>query len=212
MTDRDDALRRKLGWTGPEETDFEPPADEPEPAPPPPRQVPPRPPVDYVPPTPPDTREDEPAAPAEPTRVANLPTSETGSPQPFQGDRAAGRRLSSATARPLPSGVAHGPPPGAPRDTGSVPGAEPRRRHTVEPAAGSAATPPGASADAARPTTATTGSAVAPRRIPAGQSGGTTRRAVHMRTGSGPTTSFRHDAFRRAGAGALRCSRPPSGW
>ena len=31
MTDRDDALRRELGWTGPEETDYEPPTAEPEP-------------------------------------------------------------------------------------------------------------------------------------------------------------------------------------
>ena len=52
MTDRDDELRRNLGWTGPEETDFEPPADEPEPVPPPPRQVPPRPPADCAAPAP----------------------------------------------------------------------------------------------------------------------------------------------------------------
>ncbi|ULE34769.1 MinD/ParA family ATP-binding protein [Mycobacterium sp. IDR2000157661] len=34
MTDRDDALRRDLGWTGPEETDFEPDSHSPEPMPP----------------------------------------------------------------------------------------------------------------------------------------------------------------------------------
>ena len=46
MTDRDDALRRNLGWTGPEETDFEPDTADPEPTPPVRPPVPPRPPVD----------------------------------------------------------------------------------------------------------------------------------------------------------------------
>ncbi len=48
MSDRDDALRRELGWTGPVETDYEPaPEKSGKPAPEP---VPSRPPVDYVPP------------------------------------------------------------------------------------------------------------------------------------------------------------------
>ena len=47
MSDRDDALRHQLGWTGPEETDYEPAAPQPSvtPAAPPPS----RPPVDPVP-------------------------------------------------------------------------------------------------------------------------------------------------------------------
>jgi MinD-like ATPase involved in chromosome partitioning or flagellar assembly len=54
VTDRDDALRRELGWTGPEETDYEPdtgPAEPPPAAPPVPR----RPPVDFVPSRPPES-------------------------------------------------------------------------------------------------------------------------------------------------------------
>ncbi|MGE2718048.1 MinD/ParA family ATP-binding protein, partial [Mycolicibacterium litorale] len=43
MTDRDDALRRELGWTGPEEEDFEPDTGPSGPRVPPP--IPPRPPV-----------------------------------------------------------------------------------------------------------------------------------------------------------------------
>ena len=118
MTDRDDALRRDLGWTGPEETDFEPPADEPEPGPPPPRQVPPRPPVDYVPPPPPppppDTWEEDPRPTVEATQVANLPTSEAPPPPPYrEAERPRG------SFRPPPP--RYGPPPGAPRDTGPIP-------------------------------------------------------------------------------------------
>ncbi|MGE2691964.1 MinD/ParA family ATP-binding protein, partial [Mycolicibacterium pulveris] len=41
MTDRDDALRRDLGWTGSEAGDVEPSAAEPQPTPPPPAEVPP---------------------------------------------------------------------------------------------------------------------------------------------------------------------------
>lgn len=55
MSDRDDALRRQLGWTGPEETDYEPPPPEPMAAPAA-SPSPSRPPVDppqYAPPPPP---------------------------------------------------------------------------------------------------------------------------------------------------------------
>ncbi|MDZ7885861.1 MAG: MinD/ParA family protein [Mycobacterium sp.] len=48
MSDRDDALRRELGWTGPVETDYEPAPDKS--GTPAPEPVPSRPPVDYVPP------------------------------------------------------------------------------------------------------------------------------------------------------------------
>lgn len=62
MSERDDALRRDLGWTGPEETDYEPAPVEPTftPAVTP---LPSRPPVDYAPPEPPAP---EPAAPEPP--------------------------------------------------------------------------------------------------------------------------------------------------
>ncbi|WP_084223751.1 MinD/ParA family ATP-binding protein [Mycolicibacterium holsaticum] len=51
MTDRDDALRRELGWTASEEPEFEPPAADPEPGPPPSPQGPPGPPPPSRPPT-----------------------------------------------------------------------------------------------------------------------------------------------------------------
>ncbi len=48
MTDRDDALRRELGWTGPEESDYEPDSKLSEPSTPVEPSLPPRPPVDPV--------------------------------------------------------------------------------------------------------------------------------------------------------------------
>jgi MinD-like ATPase involved in chromosome partitioning or flagellar assembly len=48
VADRDDALRRELGWTGPEESDFEPDIDPPAPPRPAVPPVPRRPPVDFV--------------------------------------------------------------------------------------------------------------------------------------------------------------------
>ena len=101
MSDRDDALRKDLGWTGPEETDYEPPFVEPKftPAPPP---VPTRPPVDYPPPDP--TPPANPAPPSVPT-----PPEPPAPPEP---------------AQPFPPRTAppprYGPPPGTPRDTGPV--------------------------------------------------------------------------------------------
>ncbi|SEH56055.1 MinD-like ATPase involved in chromosome partitioning or flagellar assembly [Mycolicibacterium rutilum] len=96
MTDRDDELRRKLGWTGPEETDFEPSSREPEPTPPPRPPAPPRPPVEFPAPEP----------PAEPSTAFR-------DTQPFtEADRAVGG------FRPPQS--PYGPPPGSARDTGPL--------------------------------------------------------------------------------------------
>ena len=99
MTDRDDALRRKLGWTGPEETDYEP--DSPEPQPGPPTRPPvPRPPVDV--PGPAATRDDEGV-----TRPPPAPAAEYRETDP------------GAAFRQPP--LRYGPPPGVPRDTGPLP-------------------------------------------------------------------------------------------
>ena len=71
MTDRDDALRRELGWAGPEESDDEPETGRVgpgEPSPPADSPAPRRPPVDFVPPEPQ-------VSAAEPTPA--------GEPQPF---------------------------------------------------------------------------------------------------------------------------------
>lgn len=98
VSDRDDALRKDLGWTGPEETDYEPAPVEPAftPAATP---LPSRPPVDFEPsdPTPPDA-----APPPEPPQ----------SVPPREPERPGG------PGRPTPP--RYGPPPGTPRDTGPL--------------------------------------------------------------------------------------------
>jgi MinD-like ATPase involved in chromosome partitioning or flagellar assembly len=123
VTDRDDALRRELGWTGPEETDYEPPKPKPDPPPAPKPPVPSRPPVDYVPPerspSPPVDEEDDRAAPPSGRRTPQAP-----SPEP-------GQRSSQPEAPPPPfldpdrqgsyrQPTRYGPPPGSPRDTGPL--------------------------------------------------------------------------------------------
>ena len=128
MTDRDDALRRELGWTGPEETDYEPPASRSEPAAPARPPVPPRPPVDYSPPdlspTPPDeaaTDDERVAAPPGAARMPQAPSSDPGPrsgqsdgpPPPFREQERPG-----GSFRQPPR---YGPPPGSPRDTGPMP-------------------------------------------------------------------------------------------
>ena len=100
MTDRDDALRRNLGWTGPEETDYEPDAPEPEPQ----RQAPPatRPPVDYTPADP------APASFGEPARSA---PDHRPPPPPHYGPA---RDTGPLPAAPRPDGGWAQPPAGPP--------------------------------------------------------------------------------------------------
>jgi len=121
VTDRDDALRRDLGWTGPEETDYEPPTPKPEPAPPPKPPVPSRPPVDFVPPEPPRPPDD---AARDAERGVRMPD-----PGPEPGPRGGQpdappppfldpERPGGSFRQPPPR---YGPPPGSPRDTGALP-------------------------------------------------------------------------------------------
>ncbi|MGZ5397471.1 MAG: nucleotide-binding protein [Mycobacterium sp.] len=119
MTDRDDELRRNLGWTGPEETDYEPSAAEPEP---PTRHAPARPPVDYyIPPsapdipTPaPDILDEDPGATMEVGRAPIVPPAEASAPRQFREPE----RPGGSFRQPPPR---YGPPPGSPRDTGPLP-------------------------------------------------------------------------------------------
>lgn len=113
MTDRDDALRRKLGWTGPEDSDFEP-APEPEPAPPPRPPVAPRPPVDFPGP-------DTPARDTEPFSEADRAVGGLRPPQPRYGP---GGRPEPGTWGPPPARQASRPPqrPGQPPQPGAQPG------------------------------------------------------------------------------------------
>jgi MinD-like ATPase involved in chromosome partitioning or flagellar assembly len=112
VTDRDDALRRDLGWTGPEETDYEPPTPEAAPPPPPKPPVPSRPPVDFVAPEPPRPPDEAAKAPgSEPPQRGGPPDAP---PPPFlDPDRQGG-----SFRQPPPR---YGPPPGSPRDTGPMP-------------------------------------------------------------------------------------------
>ena len=127
MTDRDDALRRELGWTGPEESDFEPPVPRPEPPAPAKPPVPSRPPVDFVAPDPAprtsaeeekdDERVTPPGASRVPPALAREPGPRSGQPEspppPFLDPERPGGSF-RAPAR-------YGPPPGSPRDTGPMP-------------------------------------------------------------------------------------------
>lgn len=127
MTDRDDALRRELGWTGPEETDFEPPVPKPEPPAPPKPPVPSRPPVDFVAPDP------APRPPAEEGKDAGRATAPGAARVPPAPDPEPGPRGGQPDAPPPPfldaerpggsfrSPSRYGPPPGSPRDTGPMP-------------------------------------------------------------------------------------------
>ncbi len=115
MTDRDDALRRDLGWTGPEETDYEPPTPKAEPPPPPPKPpVPSRPPVDFVAPDPPSPPDDAGKAPGpQPPQRSGPPDAP---PPPFLDPDRPGGSFRQQPPR-------YGPPPGSPRDTGPLPAA-----------------------------------------------------------------------------------------
>ena len=118
MTDRDDALRKELGWTGPEETAYEPPTPKPEPAPPPKPPVPSRPPVDFVAPdrgpSPSAEEDDERAAPPSSRWATPVPGPEPG-PQGDQPD--APPRRSSSRNDPVAVSVSRRPPSTSPPAT-----------------------------------------------------------------------------------------------
>lgn len=130
MSDRDDALRRELGWTGSEESNYQPapgePTVTPEATP-----LPSRPPVDHTPPIvqldPPPEAELEAQSEAEPTQQLSLPLPPPP-PPPRDVDRP------DAGPRPPPR---YGPPPGAPREIGAFPAQgrppEPRQQWAPQP-------------------------------------------------------------------------------
>ncbi|GLP78675.1 MinD/ParA family ATP-binding protein [Mycobacterium antarcticum] len=105
MSDRDDALRRQLGWTGPEESDYEPSPAEPTVTPaatPPPS----RPPVDYVPAD----------APQEPAADADVPPQQFTPPPPPAPPQRFGPPPPPQGSRPTePLQPWGGPPPGPPQ-------------------------------------------------------------------------------------------------
>jgi MinD-like ATPase involved in chromosome partitioning or flagellar assembly len=124
VTDRDDALRRELGWTGPENSDYEPPTPRSEPAAEPEPSVTSRPPVDFVPPDPGQA----PSGEEDPERT--IPPSSRWAPPPPNPEP--GPRGGQPEAPPpfldseRPGGSfrqppRYGPPPGSPRDTGPLP-------------------------------------------------------------------------------------------
>ncbi|BBY27259.1 MinD/ParA family ATP-binding protein [Mycolicibacterium sediminis] len=115
MSDRDDALRRELGWTGPEETDYEPPPAEPAFTPPP-APPPSRPPVDFVP-----TQE-------LPQHEGLVPEQGADASSPREPER---QDPAAPSQTPPPPPPRYGPPPGLLRDpsqrhdTGQFPGHQP---------------------------------------------------------------------------------------
>ncbi|HYZ67456.1 MAG TPA: MinD/ParA family protein, partial [Mycobacterium sp.] len=116
MTDRDDALRRELGWTGPEETDYEPPKPKPELSPAPKPPAPSRPPVDFVPPEPPSQADDAATPPAPGPEPGQRAAQPDPPPPPFLDPDRPGGGFRQPPSR-------YGPPPGLPRDTGPLPAA-----------------------------------------------------------------------------------------
>jgi MinD-like ATPase involved in chromosome partitioning or flagellar assembly len=123
VTDRDDALRRELGWTGPEESDYEPPKPKPDPPPAPTPPLPSRPPVDFVPPerpAVPPADEDEPSP--QPGRWAPQPSSPEPHPRGGQSEPPPPPFLDperqGTNFRQPPR---YGPPPASPRETGPLP-------------------------------------------------------------------------------------------
>jgi MinD-like ATPase involved in chromosome partitioning or flagellar assembly len=120
VTDRDDALRRELGWTGPEESDYEPPKPKPDPTPAPQPPVPSRPPVDYVPPerpaSPPAEEGDDQAAQA-PRWAPNPEPGPRSQPEPPPPPFLDPERQGGSFRAP----PRYGPSPGSPRDTGPLP-------------------------------------------------------------------------------------------
>lgn len=90
MTNRDDELRRDLGWTGPEDSHFEPVPDQAPQAAPPTAAVPARPPVDFSPGTPPNRYGPPPAPHRADDRVPPRPApwpqpAPPGPPPPHRG-------------------------------------------------------------------------------------------------------------------------------
>jgi MinD-like ATPase involved in chromosome partitioning or flagellar assembly len=118
VSERDDFLRRQLGWTGPEESDYEPPVVEPTftPAATP---LPTRPPVDYVASDPPPTAQPPsappPPAPEPPVPPASAPPAPAPEPPPPAQPPRDPERPQNGGHRPPPP--RYGPPQG-PRDTG----------------------------------------------------------------------------------------------
>ena len=130
MNERDDALRRELGWTGPEETDREPapPAAEPTSTPAS-APLPSRPPVEFVPAdTAPEAPAPEPPAPETVTpetdqfaeRRAPVSPAERPAPPP---PREPERPPIGGFRQPPPR---YGPPPPGPRDTGQFSAVNPQ--------------------------------------------------------------------------------------
>jgi MinD-like ATPase involved in chromosome partitioning or flagellar assembly len=144
VTDRDDALRRDLGWTGPEESDFEPDTEPPTPPRPAATPVPRRPPVDFVAPETVANRDTaasvdgphpdgldrvppEPNPPAAPPGLRSGPV--VGPPAPFREQDRAGGNLRDQPSR-------FGPPPPSPgHESRQVPqaGARPDRTQWGQP-------------------------------------------------------------------------------
>lgn len=115
MSDRDDALRKQLGWTGPEESDYEPAPVEPTftPAATP---LPSRPHVDYTPADAPP----EPVPEAEPPQEQFTAPAPPPPPPPQPPPQREAERPDGGGLRP-PQRFGPPPPPGSPRDTGTFP-------------------------------------------------------------------------------------------
>lgn len=111
MSDRDDALRRELGWTGPAESDYEPASEKAaRPGPGPTAPAPPRPPVDFVPPAAEPTAHSADTGPIPAQRPPNWPPPA----RPQAPGPPPGRPAGPLPGQPYPGAPwpPAGPPPG----------------------------------------------------------------------------------------------------
>ena len=220
MTDRDDAFRRDSGWTGPEETGYEPPTPPAEPAPPLKPPMPSRPSADFVAPEPgTDPPEEAAKDPGRATRPASGRVPQTPSPDPGPQPAAPPPPPFLDPERPIGSfrePPRYGPRPGSPRDTGPLP-------TSGRPDDGAWSQPGWQTPPAPRP---------AGQTAPPPQSSGARTGPAWQPSGYGPDADaapppspgsyadrIRADDLvpsdarcRPVAAGVSRCTRPPSAW
>lgn len=126
MSNRDDALRKDLGWTGPEESNFEPVPEHTPPVTPPKVTVPPRPPVDFTPSATtdggPGSGPPTPAEPERPVGVFRAAADRHGPPPAPHRPEGWGQPRPPAWPQPARPPAPHGLPP---QHGGSWPGQAP---------------------------------------------------------------------------------------
>ena len=203
MSDRDDALRKELGWTGPEETNYEPPSAEPTTTPSA-TPVPTRPPVDYPLPAAPTEPLPEPESAREPVPPQRHLSSHH--PRPRRRASPSGRVRVSVRPRSTPATRGRSPRWAVPV---SHPSSGHRSRRTLR-RGGSRVDRPGPchrrpTRDRRRLSRVSTGAGRGSRTVPIRASRRRHRR-VATPTASGPATWYPPAGSSRVAGGVARCT------